>query len=211
MADVIGCVAAGLTLLTFSMRTMLPLRLSAVGANVFFVLYGWQAGIMPVFALHCVLLPFNLFRLGELLIMRRRFTEARSGRNRTNWLRGTGRKLRMPAGTVIFRKGDPADRLYQVIDGEVELPEIGVILGAGDIFGEIAFFTSAQARTLTACCRTECELVALEESDFIALHYQDPGFGVYLTRLIASRLLEGMSSRPGAYAKQDHDDPDTRD
>lgn len=203
MADVIGWVAAGLTLLTFSMRTMLPLRLSAVGANVFFILYGWQAGLTPVFALHCVLLPFNLFRLGELLIVRRRFTEARSGVHRTDWLKGLGKTLRLSRGEIIFNKGDPADKLYQVTQGTVELVEIGVTLDEGEIFGEIAFFTAAQARTLTASCKTDCELVAVEESDFMAIHYQDPSFGVYLTQLIASRLLDGMSTSPGAYARPD--------
>ena len=198
MADVIGWVAAGLTLLTFSMRTMLPLRLSAVGANVFFILYGWQAGLTPVFALHCMLLPFNLFRLGELLIVRRRFTEARSGVHRTDWLKGLGKTLRLSRGEIIFNKGDPADKLYQVTRGTVELVEIGVTLDEGEIFGEIAFFTAAQARTLTERCKTDCELVAVKESDFMAIHYQDPSFGVYLTQLIASRLLDGMSTSPGA-------------
>ena len=203
MADFIGWVAAGLTLLTFSMRTMLPLRLSAAGANVFFILYGWQAGLTPVFALHCLLLPFNLYRLGELLVARRRFHEARAGAKKTNWLKGLGKNLRLTAGEVIFRQGDAADRLYQITTGEVELVEIGVTLKAGDIFGEIAFFTSTQARTLTARCKTDCDLIAVEESDFIAIHYQDPSFGIYLMQLISDRLLDGMSKKPDVYRQPD--------
>ena len=203
MVDVIGWVAAALTLLAFSMRTMLPLRLSAVGANLFFILYGWQAGLTPVFVLHCLLLPFNLYRLGELLIARRRFHAARSGTHTTDCLRGLGRRLHLSAGDTIFRQGDQADRLYQITRGEVDLVEIGVTLGAGDIFGEIAFFTSTQARTLTARCKTDCDLVAVEENDFIAIHYQDPSFGIYLMQLISSRLLDGMSTRPDAYPRSD--------
>lgn len=189
------------------MRTMLPLRLAAVAANIFFALYGWQAGLTPVFALHCVLLPFNLFRLGELLIVRRRFNAARTGDHPRNWLAGLGRKRRLAKGAVIFRKGDPADQLYQVLQGEVEIPEIGHIFREGDIFGEIAFFTSAKARTLSAHARTDCELVAVGQREFMAIHYQDPSFGVYLTQLIAERLLDGISKAPQAYlSEQDRSD-----
>jgi hypothetical protein len=199
VTDTLGWLAASLTLVTFSMRTMMPLRISAVASNVFFILYGWQAALTPVFALHCVLLPFNLFRLGEILVARHRFDAVRSGVVRRNWLNGLGTTLRLTAGDVVFGKGDPADYLYQVLRGEVEIPEIGHVFREGDIFGEIAFFTSAHARTLGARARTDCELVAVDQRDFMAIHYQDPSFGVYLTKLIAERLLDGMAHAPQAY------------
>jgi len=65
-AEGIGWLAAGLTLLTFSMRSMVALRLAALAANLCFIVYGASAGLPPVLVLHVLLLPCNLLRLAEL-------------------------------------------------------------------------------------------------------------------------------------------------
>jgi len=65
--DLIGYLASGLVLGTFCMRTMVPLRLMAIGSNIGFILYGHLAEIEPVLLLHLLLLPMNLWRLGESL------------------------------------------------------------------------------------------------------------------------------------------------
>lgn len=69
--SLIGWLAAGLTLLTFSMRSMLWLRISALAANVCFITYGALAGLAPVLVLHLLLLPCNLVRLRPLLALTR--------------------------------------------------------------------------------------------------------------------------------------------
>jgi hypothetical protein len=65
--DVLGYAASGLTLATFAQRTMLPMRLLAIGANICFIGYGAMGLFMPVLALHLVLLPVNLVRLRALV------------------------------------------------------------------------------------------------------------------------------------------------
>jgi len=65
--DVMGYAASGLTLATFAQRTMLPMRIMAIGANVCFIGYGAMGPFMPVLILHVVLLPINLARLRALL------------------------------------------------------------------------------------------------------------------------------------------------
>ncbi len=64
--EVLGYAASGLTLATFVQRSMLPMRIFALGANVCFIGYGAMGWFMPVLALHLVLLPINLFRLSTL-------------------------------------------------------------------------------------------------------------------------------------------------
>jgi len=64
--DALGWVAASLTLLTFSMRGMLALRLAGIASNIAFMGYGAAEGLYPVVALHLALLPCNLMRLREL-------------------------------------------------------------------------------------------------------------------------------------------------
>jgi hypothetical protein len=64
--DVIGWLAAGLTLLTFSMRRMVGLRSIAIASNVAFILFGYLGGIMPVLVLHLCLFPCNIMRLFQI-------------------------------------------------------------------------------------------------------------------------------------------------
>lgn len=61
--DIIGYAASIAVLLTFLMRTMLPLRLVAIASNLLFLSYGYLAHIPPVFLLHVALLPINCVRL----------------------------------------------------------------------------------------------------------------------------------------------------
>jgi hypothetical protein len=198
--ELLGWAAAAFTLLAFSMRTMLPLRSAAVVSNVFFISYGAVGGLTPVLVLHLLLLPFNILRLVELLRTRRSIERARKGVVDARWLRNlTTARKNFPAGSVVFRKGDPPDFIYYVLSGRVGLEGVDVELGQGEVFGEIAFFTDARARTLTARCLEPCELLALDEAAFTRLHYQDPAFGLYLMRLITQRLMDGMGRTPNPY------------
>jgi len=61
--DWLGYAASLAALVTFLMRTMRPLRLVAILSNILFVAYGYIDHIQPVFLLHLMLLPINLWRL----------------------------------------------------------------------------------------------------------------------------------------------------
>ena len=67
MADILGYAASLAVLATFTVRTMVPLRVIAILSNVLFVVYGYEADIRPVLVLHLVLLPINLVRLAGLM------------------------------------------------------------------------------------------------------------------------------------------------
>lgn len=84
----IGWLAAALTLLSFSMRSMAGLRITAIGANLAFIAYAAAVGLNPVLILHLMLLPCNLIRLSQILAHRRK------------------------AGSIAFASSDrPPDRL----------------------------------------------------------------------------------------------------
>lgn len=199
LTDLAGWGAAAFTLLAYSMKTMLPLRVAGIGANLLFILYGFAEGIVPVLLLHALLLPFNLYRLIEILRLTRQAQEARRGHHPLAWLRGLVTSRRYEAGAFIFRKGDPADNLYFLESGMVRLVETGALLPEGELFGEIAFFTEARERTLSARCEGPCRIAALDEKTFMRLYYQNPAFGVHVVRLVARRLIDGMGTRPDAY------------
>lgn len=68
--ELLGWVAAALTVACFASGDMLRLRVLALGANVAFASYGWHAGLMPVLALHLALAPVNAWRLTQELRQR---------------------------------------------------------------------------------------------------------------------------------------------
>ena len=63
MDDVLGWVASLLTLITFAQSSMIPLRVTAILANIFFIAYGAIGHVLPVLTLHVILLPLNSARL----------------------------------------------------------------------------------------------------------------------------------------------------
>ncbi|MDE8348133.1 MAG: hypothetical protein POG74_01430 [Acidocella sp.] len=69
--DIAGYVAALLVFTTFSMKSMLRLRLVAISSNFVFIYYAVLAGVYPVLILHICLLPMNLLRLRQILRARR--------------------------------------------------------------------------------------------------------------------------------------------
>ncbi len=69
--DLIGYAASASVLATFCMRTIMPLRVVAIGSNALFATYGALAHIHPVLLLHVVLLPINITRLIQAMHLSR--------------------------------------------------------------------------------------------------------------------------------------------
>lgn len=94
------------------------------------------------------------------------------------------------AGDVIFRQGDPADELYVIKSGKVDihlgnrlidtLPELS-------IFGEMALIDSAP-RSATAVARTDVELVPVSEKQFLVMVGHTPYFALNVMRSLVRRL-----------------------
>ena len=70
--DALGWAAAALTLFAFTCNDIVRLRWAALAANAAFIAYGVTAQLWPVLALHFVLVPINLWRLGQTLLRARR-------------------------------------------------------------------------------------------------------------------------------------------
>ena len=64
--QLVGYTASLLVFSTFYMKSMIPLRCVAIASNVAFLTYGYFSDLHPVFLLHTVLLPLNLFRLHQM-------------------------------------------------------------------------------------------------------------------------------------------------
>ncbi len=86
LVDCLGYLASGLVLGTFCMKMLVPLRVTAICSNIAFILYGYLAGIKPVLLLHAALLPMNIWRLAEMVVI--------GGARETSW-RTIGRLVRL--------------------------------------------------------------------------------------------------------------------
>lgn len=193
--EIIGWLGSVLTFTAYSMKTMLPLRVVAICANLSFAYYGFAAEVWQMLALHVCLLPFNVYRLAQILVLRYRITrERQSGQTDFAVLTAYGKRVDVAAGETIFAKGDVPDQMYYIEEGEVLIDEVGVTLGPGKIFGEIAFFTDSQARMASAIAQTDCRLRALDDKGFIKLYFQDPVFGVAVMKTITRRLARNLKA-----------------
>jgi hypothetical protein len=64
--DIVGYSAAFAVLGSFCMTTIMSLRVLAIVSNILFAVYGILAHLYPVFLLHTILLPINVFKLARL-------------------------------------------------------------------------------------------------------------------------------------------------
>lgn len=195
MVDALGYLAAGIVFLTFCMKTMLALRVIAIVSNIAFIGYALGAGLTPILFLHGALLPLNVLRLVQMQRQVRAAGAAErseSGGERFDWLVPHGTQRDLPAGEALFRKGDPADRLYVIVEGQLRLPEVGATLGPGAMLGEMGLFSGEGQRTASAEAVTPVRLAEITERRIQEIYFDNPGFAYRLIRLITRRMVQNM-------------------
>ena len=62
----VGYIASFLVFSTFYVKRILTLRLVAISSNIAFIFYAFASSLYPIFILHSLLLPLNLYRIFEL-------------------------------------------------------------------------------------------------------------------------------------------------
>lgn len=105
----------------------------------------------------------------------------------------TIRKIK--GGTIIFSKDDPGTGLFAVSAGIVKIrvpsPDgreaVLNLVYEGEIFGEIALL-DGQPRTADAVAMTDCELIAVDRRDFLALVRDEPRIALGMITLLCARL-----------------------
>jgi len=195
--ELAGYLACGLVFLTFCMKTLIPLRVLAILSNIAFILYALGADLFPVLLLHAALLPLNFWRTSQVIQIYRRIRKAQKGQAEVETLLPLMLERLGPKGEVLFRKGDRAEEVYYISSGRVRLPEVGISLGAGALFGEMGLFTPDRSRTASAICDEDCALLVITDKDIMRHCLDEPSFGLFLTKLIAARMVENQSTQPG--------------
>jgi CRP/FNR family transcriptional regulator, cyclic AMP receptor protein len=188
--DFVGYAASATVLATFCMSTMIPLRVIAILSNILFSLFGFWTHIYPVMLLHLILFPVNIVRLMQIRYVVRGISQ-RADLSIEGILPFMVRR-RFRAGETLMRKGEQADRLFYLVDGQIEVVEIRKALSSGTAVGEIGVFSQHRQRMATVVCLTDCELYELSARKAKELYYQDPSFGYAVLQTIIGRLIENM-------------------
>jgi CRP-like cAMP-binding protein len=98
-------------------------------------------------------------------------------------------------GTTIFARGDSGNSLFAVISGTVKMSissaegrsAIFNLIGAGEIFGEIALLDGLP-RTADATANTNCELFVIDRREFLPFVRSQPALAMKLIELLCTRL-----------------------
>lgn len=204
---VFGGLGVLFSLASFVMKRMLPLRMLAIGANVFFIGFALslmlQPGMdpkapLPGLLLNALLLPVNARRAWEIRKLSGEIARATRDSPVSQWLLPHMQRRHFKAGEIVFRRGDAADRLLYIGTGELILPEIDRRVSAGELLGEIGLFSPEHRRTQTLEAQTDGELYEMTEEMLFQLYYQNPRLGFYMMRLLAGRLLRDVQRQQGA-------------
>lgn len=102
---------------------------------------------------------------------------------------GIGR-AHFEAGEIIFREGDRGDRLYVIVDGQVEVVKGGTVLGQlgpGECFGEMAL-VSDSPRNATVKSRGSVNVLTVDREAFHALFTHLPPLRKLFEQIMDERL-----------------------
>jgi CRP/FNR family transcriptional regulator, cyclic AMP receptor protein len=107
-------------------------------------------------------------------------------------------EIELKKGQVLFREGEPGDRLFAILDGKVrisrQIPGVGeealAILSAGDHFGEMAIIDD-DVRSGDALAHEHCRLLTISKAAIQDLMFTD----LALAHEILWNLVRSLSER----------------
>lgn len=190
--EILGYFGAVLTLSVYSMKRMIPLRIVAICANCVFVMYGFLAAVYPQMLVHGMLLPINVYRLREMVILVRKVKAASSGDLDMEWLKPHMSRRVVKKGEIIFRKDETSSAMFYTLSGQYRLREISQDIGSGQLIGELGLIAPENKRTLTFECIEEGELLSISYDHVKQLYFQNPEFGFYFLQLTSKRLFKDI-------------------
>jgi CRP-like cAMP-binding protein len=113
-------------------------------------------------------------------------------------------------GAIVFKQGEPGDRMYVIKSGVLEVitqpsdntPTVNVaFLGVGEVVGELALLTGSP-RSATIRCPENAELFRLDKAVFDDLMGSLPGMARSMCEVIARRLEATTLKSRRAESKQ---------
>ena len=98
--------------------------------------------------------------------------------------------LQLAPGDFLFREGDKGDKMYVLLEGEVEISLGDFVLeiaGPGALIGEMALIDDGP-RAANAVAKTASRLAQIDRRRFHFLVQQTPQFATHVMKTLADRL-----------------------
>ena len=197
IANMLALIGAIFFVATLLMRTMVPLRVTGIISDVFFIGYGVLSGTVTTLMLYILLLPINIFRLAQMLKLVKRARIAAQGDLSMDWLKPFMTRRQYRKGDVLFHKGDRANEMFFTVTGKFLVTELGIELPPGRLVGELGFLSPDNRRTQSLECTEDGQVLAITYDRLLEIYFQNPEFGYYFLRLSTERLLQNITRLEG--------------
>jgi hypothetical protein len=177
---------------TYTMRTMIPLRVFGMLTNVILIAASIPSHNYAQLVLHSVLLPLNGYRLHQMLQLVRDVKRSVNSDLSMEWLKPFMTERKCNAGEMLFYKDEKAEDMFYIVSGRYQLVESGIVLPVGAIVGELGMLSPSNARTQTLECIESGVILSVSYRQVEELYVQNPAFGFYFLRLASARLFQNI-------------------
>ena len=193
LANMLALFGAIFFIATVLMRTIVPLRVSAIISNVFFISYAVLSNSITTLFVYVLLLPINVVRLRQMIKLVKRARASAKDDLSMDWLKPFMTRRKYSKNDLLFRKGEPANEMLFIVTGNFLVKEIGIELSAGRMMGELGFLSPGNRRTQTVECIENGEVLTITYDKLLEVYFQNPQFGYYFLRLSSERLLRDVA------------------
>ena len=194
LAQHAGSLASVFVVATYSMRTMIPLRVFGILTDLVLIVSALALGNYPLLILHGLLLPLNTYRLHQMLQLLRDVKKSVNSDLSMDWLKPFMTERKCAEGEVLFYKDEAAEDMLYIVSGRYRLVESEIELPVGAIVGELGMLSPSNTRTQTLECLEAGIVLSVSYRQVEELYVQNPEFGFYFLRLASARLFQNIKS-----------------
>src|SRR6266403_786285 len=187
---------------TTTMRTMIPLRVFGILANVVLIATAIPSHNYLTSVLQAVMLSLNSYRLHQMLQLVRDVKKSVNSDLSMEWLKPFMTERKCAPGEALFYKDEKADSMFYIVSGRFLLVESGIELPVGAIVGELGMLSPSKVRTQTLECIEAGLVLSVSYTQVEELYVQNPAFGFYFLRLASARLFENIAKLEQRLAQQ---------
>jgi hypothetical protein len=187
---------------TTTMRTMIPLRVFGILANIVLIITAIPIHNYLVILVQVVMLLVNSYRLHQMLQLVRDVRKSVNSDLSMEWLKPFMTERKCSAGEVLFYKDEKADSMFYIVSGRFRLVESGIELPVGAIVGELGMLSPSNVRTQTLECVEGGVILSVSYDQVEQLYVQNPAFGFYFLRLASARLFQNIDTLEQRLAQQ---------
>ena len=120
---------------TTTMKTMIPLRVFGILANVILILTAIPARNYLVIVVQFAMLFVNSYRLHQMLQLVRDVKKSVNSDLSMEWLKPFMTERQCAAGEIMFYKDEKAEDMLYIVSRRFTLVESGIVLPVGAIVG----------------------------------------------------------------------------